>query len=141
MKLARLIVVAGALLASSITPAHATDLVSISIVDAPRPQPKWGYAPAMRRVPPGTWITWSNDGQDAHTVTAMDGSFDSGNLDPSEGFSWFFDQPGTFQYLCTLHPWMAGRIVVGDGISPAPLPPPPPPPADDAPPPDAGSAG
>ena len=104
--------------------------VSISIIDAPRAQPKWGYAPANRKISPGTWVTWSNDGQDAHTVTAVDGSFDSGNLDPSEGFSWYFDQPGTFTYLCALHPWMTGKIVVGDGVAVDP------PPADDAPAPD-----
>jgi plastocyanin len=87
--------------------------VSVSIVDAPRVQSKWGYSPAARQVPPGTWVTWSNDGEEAHTVTAEDGSFDSGNLDPSEGFSWFFDQPDTeYEYTCTLHPWMTGAIVV-----------------------------
>ena len=93
--------------------------VSIAIVDAPRPQTKWGYAPGTRTVAPGTWVTWSNDGQDAHTVTALDGSFDSGDLDPSEGFSWYFDQPGTIEYVCALHPWMTGKIVVAD--SPEPL--------------------
>jgi plastocyanin len=98
------------------------DPVSVNILDAPRPQPKWGYAPATRTVDVGTWVTWSNDGEDAHTVTAVDGSFDSGNLDPSEGFSWFFDQAGTFTYLCSLHPWMTGKIVVGDGVSAAPPP-------------------
>ena len=97
------------------------DLASVNIVDAPRPQPKWAYAPAVSKVAAGTWVTWSNNGQDAHTVTAVDGSFDSQNLDPSEGFSWFFDQPGTFQYLCALHPWMTGKIVVGDGIAPSPV--------------------
>jgi plastocyanin len=109
------------------------DLAAVNIVDAPRPQPKWGYAPAVSKVAAGTWVTWSNNGQDAHTVTAVDGSFDSQNLDPSEGFSWFFDQPGTFQYLCAVHPWMTGKIVVGDGIAPPPAPDDSPPPADSAP--------
>jgi plastocyanin len=97
----------------------ATDPTSINIVDAPRPQPKWGFAPGTDRIQPGTWVTWSNDGQDAHTVTAPDGSFDSGNLDPSEGYSWYFDQPGTFEYVCALHPWMKGKVIVGNGIAPA----------------------
>jgi plastocyanin len=88
--------------------------VSIAIVE-PRVQDKWGYAPATRKIPSGTWVTWSNDGQDAHTVTADDGTFDSGNLDPSEGFSWYFAQDGTWQYTCTLHPWMVGTIIVGTG--------------------------
>ena len=94
--------------------------VSISIVE-PKDQSKWGYSPAMRKIDPGTWVTWSNDGQDEHTVTADDGSFDSANLDPSQGFSWFFDQAGmTFHYTCALHPWMTGTIVVtGDPAPPA----------------------
>jgi plastocyanin len=119
------------LVATSSCPAAAVELVSINIVDAPRPQEKWGYAPATRRIQPNTWVTWSNNGQDAHTVTALDGSFDSGNLDPSDGFSWFFDQPGTFEYVCALHTWMTGKIVVGNGIAPAPPPPPDPTPAPD----------
>ena len=90
--------------------------VSIAIVE-PKAQSNWGYAPGTRKIAPGTWVTWSNDGQDAHTVTADDGTFDSGNLDPSEGFSWYFDKPGTWQYTCTLHTWMVGTIIVGDGAA------------------------
>jgi len=94
--------------------------VSISIVE-PKDQSKWGYSPTIRRIDPGTWVTWSNDGQDAHTVTADDGSFDSMNLDPSEGFSWLFDQPGiTYHYTCTVHPWMTGTIVVAGDPVPVP---------------------
>jgi plastocyanin len=63
-------------------------------------------------------VTWSNAGEDAHTVTALDGSFDSFELQPSEGYSWYFDQPGTFEYFCLLHDWMTATIVVGDGAAP-----------------------
>ena len=96
------------------------DPASVTIVDAPRPQTLWGYAPATRTIAAGTWVTWSNDGQDPHTVTAVDGSFDSGELDPSEGFSWYFDQPGTFEYVCVLHPWMTGKILVTEAGSDQP---------------------
>jgi plastocyanin len=121
------------LLLLCVSGAHAQTLgpqVSVNIVE-PKDQAKWGYAPATKRVAPGTWVTWSNNGQDEHTVTALDGSFDSSTLEPSEGFSWYFDQPGTrVTYTCTLHPWMAGTIVVsGDPL---------PPPTDD-PPPDDGT--
>ena len=57
-----------ALLVSTTNAFAATD-VSVNIVDAPRPQPKWGYAPGTRKIQPGSWVTWSNNGQDAHTVT------------------------------------------------------------------------
>jgi plastocyanin len=113
--------------------------VSINIVE-PKDQSKWGYTPAVRRVAPGTWVTWSNNGQDKHTVTALDGSFDSQNLEPSEGFSWFFDQPGTeVQYTCTLHTWMNGTIVVSgqpSAVSDQPAQPDDAVPPDDAPSPD-----
>jgi plastocyanin len=111
--------------------------VSINIVDAPRVQSKWGYAPATRKITAGTWVIWSNDGQDAHTVTAEDGTFDSGNLDPSEGFSWYFPQDGTWQYTCSLHPWMVGTIIVGKGGGQVTSPPAPP--TDDAASTDSGS--
>jgi plastocyanin len=125
----RVVLASGALALMSVSGVRAQNLgpqVSVSIVE-PKDQSKWGYAPVSRKVAPGTWVTWSNNGQDEHTVTAVDGSFDSQTLEPSDGFSWYFDQPGTqVQYICTLHPWMAGTIVVtGDA------PPPPPDPATD----------
>jgi plastocyanin len=107
---------AAALLLSTSSSFAAADMTSINIVE-PKLQSKWTFAPGTLRVQPGTWITWSNAGQDPHTVTAVDGLFDSGNLDPSEGFSWFFGDPGTFEYTCTLHPWMTGKIIVGDGVA------------------------
>jgi plastocyanin len=116
----RLLVAALALLGANA--ASAAGLASVNIVDTPRPQERWGYAPLTRKIPTGTWVTWSNAGAEAHTVTAEDGSFDSGELDPSEGFSWFFDQAGTYPYVCSLHPWMQGEIIVGDGVADAPTP-------------------
>jgi plastocyanin len=128
---------AAALLLSTSSALAAASTSSVSIVE-PKLQSKWGYAPGTLTVDPGTWITWSNAGQDPHTVTAVNESFDSGNLDPSEGFSWFFGEPGTFEYVCTLHTWMTGTVIVGDGIAldnpppgDDPLPIGDPPPADD----------
>ena len=124
MKLRRVVgACVGALLLSASSAFATGDMTSVNIVE-PKLESKWGYAPGTQRVQPGTWITWSNAGQDPHTVTAVDGSFDSGNLDPSEGFSWFFADPGTFPYVCTLHPWMTGKVIVGDGIA-VDAPPPP----------------
>jgi plastocyanin len=93
-------------------------MVSVNIIDEPRPQDKWGYAPFAPTIAPGTWVTWSNNGYDAHSVTAVDGSFDSGPLNPSEGYSMYFDQDGTYEYLCSLHTWMTARVVVGSGVAP-----------------------
>jgi plastocyanin len=57
-------------------------------------------------------VTWSNDDSAPHTVTANDGSFNSGNMAPTGTFSYTFTTPGTYQYHCIYHPWMVGTVVV-----------------------------
>lgn len=51
----------------------------------------------------GTTITWTNNGDDDHTVTADDGSFDSGTLNPGESFTHTFATAGTYPYYCEFH--------------------------------------
>src|SRR4051794_30997151 len=72
----------------------------------------FAFEPGTLTVPAGTTVTWTNAGSRPHTVTADDGSFDSGRLDPGEQFSQTFDQAGTFTYHCGFHPDMQGSIVV-----------------------------
>jgi plastocyanin len=72
----------------------------------------FAFEPATVTVTVGSTVTWTNAGSRPHTVTADDGSFDSGRLDPGEQFSQVFDQPGTFTYFCGFHPDMQGSIVV-----------------------------
>ena len=61
----------------------------------------------------GTTVTWTNnDPSMPHTVTAVDGSFDSGQLSAGQTFSFTFDKPGEFEYFCTLHPWMRAKVEV-----------------------------
>jgi plastocyanin len=61
------------------------------------------FVPTTIHVGPGGTVLWTNDSPLAHTVTADDGSFDSGNIDPGESFIWTFDAPGTYQYFCQPH--------------------------------------
>ena len=61
----------------------------------------------------GTTVTWTNNDPDQmHTVTAVDGSFDSGFLATGQSFSHTFDAPGELEYFCVPHPWMRARITV-----------------------------
>lgn len=64
-------------------------------------------------------ITISNDGFLPHSFTAVDGSFDSGTLEPGQDFELIVDEPGIYQVFCTLHgtaegAGMAGVLVVGE---------------------------
>jgi plastocyanin/mono/diheme cytochrome c family protein len=72
----------------------------------------WGYAPSSITVHVGDSVSWTNGGPLQHTVTADDGSFDSGLLDAGASFSFTFSTAGTFSYHCAPHPWMKGTVVV-----------------------------
>ncbi|HWV35355.1 MAG TPA: ScyD/ScyE family protein [Thermomicrobiales bacterium] len=70
------------------------------------------FTPGDATIAVGTTVTWTNNDVIQHTVTAKDGSFDSGNLAPGESFTFTFTQAGTFAYVCQYHPNMAATIVV-----------------------------
>ncbi|MCA9878425.1 MAG: cupredoxin domain-containing protein [Thermomicrobiales bacterium] len=72
------------------------------------------FDPPRIAVAPGATVTWANDDTVPHTVTATDGAFDSGILEPGGTFSFAFDQPGGFTYHCLLHPTMTGEVQAGD---------------------------
>jgi plastocyanin len=94
---------------------------SISIVpgaSAPN-NPKF-YDPSPTNVAVGTTVTWTNNDATLHTVYSgtPDDSANSGKLFQStymakgQTFEHKFDTAGTFDYYCTLHPFMLGKIVV-----------------------------
>jgi plastocyanin len=70
------------------------------------------FFPARIEIAAGTTVQWKNGDPLAHTVTADDGAFDSGNIDPGQSWRRRFDTPGTYSFHCTPHPFMKGVIVV-----------------------------
>jgi plastocyanin len=77
------------------------------------------FAPTEVHVAPGSTVLWVNASTLQHTVTADDGSFDSGLLDPDATFSMSFDAPGVYQYFCQPHGaaglnGMSATIIVDD---------------------------
>lgn len=72
----------------------------------------FAFAPATLTVPVGTTITWTNDDQDAHTVSASGGAFRSAALNHGDTFRFTFTRPGRYDYLCTIHPFMTATVVV-----------------------------
>jgi plastocyanin len=73
-----------------------------------------GYTPANITVVIGVnnTVKWTNNDNMAHTVTASDGSFDSGNLSPGVTYVHTFTTPGIYHYTCTYHGWMQGTVTV-----------------------------
>ncbi len=77
-------------------------------------------------VPVGTKVEWSNVGRNPHTVSADDGSFDSGNLAAGATYSITFTRAGAYPYFCKYHGsaggiGMAGVILVGNAAVPSPV--------------------
>ena len=70
------------------------------------------FAPPAVTIRAGDSITWSNDDATTHTVTFKDGSAGAKSLARGQTFTRTFDQAGTFEYLCSIHPQMTGRVVV-----------------------------
>ena len=91
----------------------AVDTSKISIVkDAWRSNITEFYSPTVARVPVGTTVTWTNDDSIIHTVTEVNGSFDSGVIQPDTTWQYTFNTKGTTNYFCTIHPWMKGEVIV-----------------------------
>jgi plastocyanin len=63
-------------------------------------------------VPVGTTVTWTNRDDVPHTVASTTKVFRSKPLDTGEAFSYTFKDAGTFEYYCSMHPRMTGKIVV-----------------------------
>jgi len=70
----------------------------------------FAFNPETLNIQKGTTVTWSNKDNVQHTVTSD--IFDSGNLGKGGSFSYTFNQAGTFEYKCTIHPYMKGKIIV-----------------------------
>jgi plastocyanin len=72
----------------------------------------FSYSPSTLVVVPGTTVTWTNDDDDVHTVVEKDRKFRSAALDTDDRFSQTFTGPGEYDYFCSLHPRMTGKIIV-----------------------------
>ena len=74
----------------------------------------FAFSPKVLTVAVGTKVTWSNKDDEPHTVVNAGSppAFKSQALDGGDSFSFTFTQPGTYNYFCSIHPFMTGTIVV-----------------------------
>jgi plastocyanin len=72
----------------------------------------FAFAPATLTITAGTTVTWKNEDDSPHRIGDKNGAFKSAALDTDETFSHTFASPGEYPYICTIHPYMVGRIIV-----------------------------
>ena len=72
------------------------------------------FVPATLTVTPGTQVTWSNHDEEPHNIVNVDQPrrFRSQAIDGGEKYTFVFDQPGTYNYICAVHPHMEGTVIV-----------------------------
>ena len=95
------------------TEESASQEVAVEVVDS-------AFEPEELTIDPGTTVVWAQTGSLPHTVTADDGTFDSGDMAAGDTFSFTFQEEGTYPYYCEYHggeggQGMSGVIIVGDG--------------------------
>ena len=93
--------------------AAAPNTVNVLGIEAPF------FAPNSISVKTGTTISFVNTDGNIHTVTSVkagtqdpDGTFDSNMMKVGQTFTYKFDKPGTYEYICTIHPHMRGTVNV-----------------------------
>src|ERR1700747_3344215 len=72
----------------------------------------FAFVPATLTVHAGTTVTWTNRDEEPHTVAASDGSFHSPGMGTGATFAHTFSTAGKLDYVCSIHPSIAGPVVV-----------------------------
>jgi plastocyanin len=76
------------------------------------------YGPPSVRIAAGGTVTFVNGDRADHTATTSEGAtgeFDTGRLATGDSGRVKLTKPGEYAYICTFHPYMKGKVVVGDG--------------------------
>ncbi|HEY1428945.1 MAG TPA: cupredoxin family copper-binding protein [Candidatus Tumulicola sp.] len=70
------------------------------------------YVPQDLNIRAGTTVTFVNGDDEAHTVSAVDKTFESGGMDTNDSWKHTFARAGIYRYFCQMHPYMKGTVTV-----------------------------
>ncbi len=84
-------------------PQNQTQTVNIS---------NFSFVPPSVTIKVGTTIKWTNEDSATHRVHSSTGVFDSGNLAQGNSYEFQFNTVGTYDYICSIHTSMKGKIIV-----------------------------
>jgi plastocyanin len=78
----------------------------------------FAFRPDTVIIPVGGTVRWKNEDPVNHTVTSSSGApLESGQIPAGERFEYTFGAPGTYTYVCSIHPSMAGKVIVSQQAS------------------------
>lgn len=70
----------------------------------------FAFNPDTITITKGSTVTWTNKDSAPHTISGS--GFESGSLSTGQAFSHTFDEAGTYDYSCSIHPSMKGKVIV-----------------------------
>ncbi|HAR99921.1 MAG: Blue (Type 1) copper domain protein [Candidatus Moranbacteria bacterium GW2011_GWC2_37_73] len=70
----------------------------------------FAFSPATITVKKGTTVTWTNNDSAPHQINSA--TFNSNLFNKGQTFSFTFNEVGTFDYFCAIHPSMIGKVIV-----------------------------
>jgi plastocyanin len=105
-------VAATALLAAALPELTAAGEAATAASSATVTIDNFAFAPPTVTVTAGTTVTWKNEDDSPHRIGDKNGMFKSAALDTDDTFSHTFTAPGEYPYICTIHPYMVGKIIV-----------------------------
>ena len=86
---------------------HAVEAADVSVIIK-----NFDYSPMELSIAAGTTVVWKNLDGEPHTIASVDGMFRSPALDQNDSYSFTFNRPGVFKYICSIHPRMKAVIAV-----------------------------
>ena len=101
-----LVLVSGAIGRPSVTAAQEKPATNAVTID------NFSFGPMELTIPAGTEVTWINRDDIPHVIMSVDHKFRSRALDTDDKYSFKFQDPGTYEYFCAVHPKMTGKIIV-----------------------------
>jgi plastocyanin len=101
-----LVLVGGAIGRPSVTAAQEKPATNAVTID------NFSFGPMELTIPAGTEVTWINRDDIPHVIMSVDHKFRSRALDTDDKYSFKFQDPGTYEYFCAVHPKMTGKIIV-----------------------------
>ena len=112
----RPMILLGALISLALLPLIGQASRTLRAAEAPAKVPvsidNFNFTPNAVTVAVGTTVVWTNQDDVPHNVTNPDKAFKSPTLDTGEKWEYTFQQAGTFNYYCTIHPKMTGKVIV-----------------------------
>ena len=71
----------------------------------------FAFNPSELTINSGTTLTWKNNHDVVHTIVSQN-LFESKTLNKEDEFTFTFNTPGEYNYYCSIHPSMRGKIIV-----------------------------